>query len=261
MYQFNTLDAIPDPRTESSVGLIFNGIDLEAVTPEFLTLTVSGRGLIGRDLTSTPVPGRDGTVPTDSTLPARFIQVKYQLSAESNAHLRDTYERLNALLHSKDEAPIRFRDEPDCYFMGSLSAVSEPEESSNILVEELQFYCSRPFKYQDRQPVSGASINHPTRANLFGLMADFSFTPTANAAEIRVRNSLNQSIGIGPVVAGREYKLLLTKDRPEIRENGIRKMTLLSIESGLETFQVKPGLSYNLSTGGSLTATFKELRL
>lgn len=261
MYEFKELHEWSDPIVDSSVGLIFNGIYVDAEIPEFMTLMVSGRGLVSRDISTTRATSRDGVIISDSTLPARIIRVRYKIEGSDNGHLRDVYERLNKLFHVKGEVEIGFKDDPDFYFVGSLIGISEPDESSNILIGELQFYCSKPFKYRNIDPVTGTSVIYPDSPQLYALKANLTFISSTNATLIQFRNSFNQAIAFGPVVSGRTYELRLAGDKPEILENGIRKMTLLSIESGVETFQIKPDLIYNLSTSGNFTMTFKELRL
>lgn len=261
MYVFkNLVDRIVDVH-ESSFGLVFNGRIIEQELPGFLTLVVSGRGLVGRELKTSSAPGADGERLDYSNLPSRMIDVKFQLDAEDDATLRLKYEHLNALLHTKTAQTIQFRDDPGRYFVGILSGIREEEETSNTIKGEISFLCPTPFKYSDPIVKSGASVVQPGGNHAYKLLADFSFTPTSSAALVRILNGYGESIAIGPVVAGSTYTLITSGDRVVAKENGLKKMTLLSIEAGVETFRIEPDSAFTLSTGGALTVTFQELRL
>ena len=261
MYQFkNLIDLVVDTH-ESSFGLIFNGKYIEQEISGFMTLVVSGRGLVGREIKTSSAPGADGENLDYSNLPGRMIDVKFRLTAEDSSSLRRKYERLNTLLHTKTAKAIQFRDDPTRHFKGILSGISEEEETSNTIKGEISFYCPTPFKYSDPITKSGTSILLPGGDNAYKVLADFSFVPTAPAALVRIFNGYGESIAIGPVVAGATYKLTTSTDRVEVKENGIKKMTLLSIEAGVETFRIEPDLVFTLSTVGVLTGNFLELRL
>lgn len=267
MYGFTKLDGGALISPVSSVGLIFNGIDLESIIPGFRTLSIKGRGMIGRTLEIVKRLGGDGDVLLSSNLPSRTIGVKYVLESKDNTGLRKAFERLNAILHTKEEVSISFRDDTTCYYKGILETSGEEEETSNIIKGELVFYCPTPFKY--KLPVTKTGVNpvfnsyggnDPKDSGVAGLFANFSFTSNVNAPNVRIQNSKGQFIELGPVVSGKTYKLIL-HDRISIFENSFRKMSLLKITAGVENFQIEPGISFSLSTGGNISVEFTEVRL
>lgn len=266
MYNFSTLEGMSN-IDGSSFGLIFNGQDFESTIPGFRTLSVSGRGLVGRTLEVVPAPGRDGSILTDSRLTPREIGVKYVIEAENSDDLRRAYEKMNSLLNI-ESAPIKFRDDPLYHYIGSLSKTTENDEITNSVIGFLGFYCPSPFKYKEPVTITGSAPSYVlpadhygTKGDSAGLLADFTFQATATLPVVKLNNSLGQFIQIGPVTSGRTYQLILSGDKVNIIENGMRKMTLLSITSGVETFTIRKDLTYSLSTGGQLTAKFTEVRL
>jgi predicted phage tail component-like protein len=266
MYNFSTLEGKSENKG-SSFGLIFNGHDFEEVIPGFRTLAVSGRGLIGRNLEAPNVPGRDGSVLMESRLAPRDIGVKYVIEAESTDDLRRSYEKMNVLLNV-ELGTIKFKDDIQYHYKGSLSKATENDEVTNSVIGYLGFYCPAPFKYKEPVTVTGLNPSYElpedyygTKGDSAGLLADFSFKATATAPIVKLNNSLGQFIEIGPVTNGRTYQLILSGERVSVIENGMKKMSLLSITAGVESFVIKHGILYTLSTGGQLTAKFTEVRL
>ena len=261
MYDFKDLDSPTADAQESSFGLKFNGKIIEQEIPGFLTLVVSGRGMVSRGIKASPSPGSDGAYFDYSNLPGREISVRYRIAADSAQELRQKYEKLNALLHTPNPAQLSFMDESTRYYIGSLSAVSEEEETANDLTGELSFYCPRPFKYSTPITKTGATVKQVSDGTVYRLLADFAFQPAADGASIQILNQYGEAITIGPVVAGKLYSLTLSGDTVELKENGLKNMGLLSINAGIETFRILPGINFSLSTKETLTATFQELRL
>lgn len=266
MYKFTTLEGVSQ-LDGSSFGLIFNGQDFESVIPGFRTLSVSGRGLISRNVQSLPVPGMDGEILTESKLTPREIAVSYVIDATSSEELRRSYEKMNSLLNVPT-AKIKFKDDPLYYYDGTVTQTTEDNEITNSVLGSISFYCPSPFKLKDPVTITGTAPKFELPPDYYGikgavskLLADFTFQATATLPIIKLNNSLGHSIEIGPVISGRTYQLLLSGDRVNVIENGMRKMTLLSITSGVEKFKVQPGITFTLSNGGTLTAKFTEARL
>lgn len=259
MYEFTTLTGIA-PSTGSSFGLIFNGFDLETSIPGFRTLTIEGRGMIGREIKSVSPPRRDGQILEYSNLPPRDITVNYSIKGDDASSLRRRYEELNAILHQSNLSEIKFKDDPGFHYKGILYRIREDDEDSNQIKGQIGFYCPMPFKYSDPVTKSGTTVTYPNNDYLIGVLGRFSFTANASLSTIKIQNDVGDSITIGPVVSGRNY-ILDIGDKINIYENGIRKIALLTITAGVERFRVEPGLIYSLSNGGSLQIEFREIRL
>lgn len=241
----------------SSFGLIFDGTDLEKQIEGFQTISVSGRGLLPRSVNLKSVSGTDGKVFSYSNMPERVIGVKYLLSAGSSEELRRKYSELNMILHGKAEKEIKFKDDLDYSFYGSLSGINEGEESSNEMLGEFFLICSKPFKYSYEKGVMNGEI--PADPYSIKVHSNFTFPVSVAAGSVTFSNSLGDSVSIGPVVVG-QYSLKFG-DKVEVFENGIRKMALLSITEAAESFRILTGVTYTVSNGAPVTGVYRVLRL
>lgn len=199
----------------------------------------------------------DGRIFSYSEMPERVLSVKYLLSAGSSAELRKAYSMLNFYLHKRVEKEIRFRDDLDYSFYGTLSGISESEETSNEIIGEIALVCSKPFKYSYARDVVAGFI--PEDPYSIKVNADFKFTVAVGAEVLTFTNDLGDYIFLGPVIPA-EYTLKFG-DKLNIYENGIRKMRLLGITAGVEAFRIATGVTYQVSTGAAITGEYRVLRL
>lgn len=146
MYNFvDTTERYPGQNLPSEA-LMFNGNYLENVIPGYRTLYVSGREVLGTEITDLETGVSDGTKYRRKRYQPRTIVVGYQLIAEDTAAFRDAYNKLNALLDA-EQATLIFADEPDKYYIGTKQGTSEVPAGKNMITAELEFYCADPFKY------------------------------------------------------------------------------------------------------------------
>lgn len=165
MYEFvDPIETADDSQTRSAESLCFDGIWLEDEIPEFRVLSVTGRELLGGEVTESEEEQEYGVAYQRMKRPPRNIKVHYKVAAESSEQFRSVYNRINAVLQNPQRKLI-FNDEPDKYFIGTLADVEEVTPGVNITSGELTFRCSDPRKYslaesvfksyadQDGQPV------------------------------------------------------------------------------------------------------------
>ena len=146
MYNFvDTTERYPGQNLPSEA-LMFNGNYLENVIPGYRTLYVSGREVLGTEITDLETGVSDGTKYRRKRYQPRTIVVGYQLIAEDNSAFRSAYNKLNALL-DEEQATLIFADEPDKYYIGTKQGTSEVPAGRNAITAELEFYCADPFKY------------------------------------------------------------------------------------------------------------------
>ena len=118
MYNFvDTTERYPGQNLPSEA-LMFNGNYLENVIPGYRTLYVSGREVLGTEITDLETGVSDGTKYRRKRYQPRTIVVGYQLIAEDNSAFRSAYNKLNALL-DEEQATLIFADEPDKYYIGT----------------------------------------------------------------------------------------------------------------------------------------------
>ena len=157
MYKFKDTTINTDTDTNlSSESLSYDGNLLEQLVSGFKVLTIEGRELIGNRISYFSIPGVDGEIIEDVTLPSRIIRATYALVADTNEGFREKFNYLNSLLNTRDKTDkvIRFLDE-DAYFEGILESVDQPSTETNNVIGQMAFRCQKPFKYLADETTSG----------------------------------------------------------------------------------------------------------
>lgn len=147
MYEFIQPNDRRSTNFTSSIKTIFNEINLDDNIPGFRTLTISGRALIGRDISAIKIPGSDKQYVTENRVAEREIGVKFILKADSNEQLRERFNHLNLVLHTTEDKRLYFTDE-DYHYNVILKSVTDVEETTNTIVATVKFKCIEPHKYK-----------------------------------------------------------------------------------------------------------------
>ena len=152
-YGFRDTDSAADNYILPAEALQINGDYIEELFADDLTLgasyetlSVSGRELSAQEATDIEVGVRHGSFLSSRRFKPRELKVKYKLEASSNEHFRKAYNKLNEILNVKD-AQLIFADEPDKYFIGTVTEVDEVEPGRNAVFGEFTITCFDPFKY------------------------------------------------------------------------------------------------------------------
>lgn len=147
MYEFqDTIIATePENRPLPAEALQINGVWLDRLLPEFRTLYVSGRELMARELTTQDMGALYGSSPLYSRFPSRVITVGFAVMAESPERFRDVFNELQRYVH-EEASQLVFNDEPDKYFRGTLTSITEPSPGSDRATGEMIFTCPDPRK-------------------------------------------------------------------------------------------------------------------
>lgn len=147
-YDFRNLDPVTGTQPEplSPEALQINGEYLDKVVPGFTTLSVSGRELLSRDITTQKIGDADGELFVTSTHPTRTISVTYQLTAANPAEFRLRYDLLSQKI-DQPESRLIFADADDRYYTGTHVATSDIGEGQLNTVGTLEFECPDPFAY------------------------------------------------------------------------------------------------------------------
>lgn len=124
----------------------YNGKWPDREVQGFRTLSVSGRGIMHKEITEKTRNGFDGSSYVRRTVPARDITIRYAMSAPDAHTLMERINQLNALL-SEDSVKIIFNDESDKYFIGTALNASEPDPGRLSFTGEIRIRCTDPYKY------------------------------------------------------------------------------------------------------------------
>lgn len=83
-----------------------DGVTLDQAIPEFTTLQVTGRELVGYSLTTVTVGNQDGSTLQKKRREPRKITVKYQIDAETPQRFREIYYKLNQILSGENKKSV-----------------------------------------------------------------------------------------------------------------------------------------------------------
>ncbi len=146
MYNFIDTNEVSGGATLPTEALKFNGEYIENQIKGYRTLAVRGREALSSELDYYEMTARDGAVNKSKRYPPRTIIVKYQLITKSPSEYREAFNQLGHILSASD-AMLIFNDEPDKFFVGTVTEIGELEEGRNSVIGEFEIFCSDPFKY------------------------------------------------------------------------------------------------------------------
>lgn len=164
MYTFTDTTEVSEDNTLPSEALKINGEYIENQITGYRTLYVSGRESLAPELTTIEPGSRDGAVLNYKRYPTRTITVGYQLLAATSENFRKAYNLLLNILSVQDSELI-FADEPDKYFAGTYTSMSDIEPGRNCVTAEFEFTCLDPFK----RSVSEYEVEPASDGNYFAV--------------------------------------------------------------------------------------------
>lgn len=152
MYDFRDLSPHTgaDAASWPAEAMVFNGKLFEREIPEYRTLQVQGRELLGQALSTLVVGNQDGERLQSQRYPAREITVKYQVDAGTSQRFREIFYQLNALLQGQNNK-FYFLDDTTKYYLGTLSEMEAVPGGSNSVVSSFTILCTDPFAYDMRE--------------------------------------------------------------------------------------------------------------
>ena len=150
MYEFRDTTANNDETVSLlAEALSIDGEYIENHIPGYRTLAVSGRESLEYDVTDEDRPiGIDGMEYYGKRQPDRTITVKFSLQADTAAIFMARYRQLKNFCQG-DNRELRFADEPNAHYVGTLVTVDEPESGQLYVVGEMSFYCADPYLISD----------------------------------------------------------------------------------------------------------------
>lgn len=266
MYEFIDINDYQD-NLYPSIQTVVDGINLDHEVDGFRTLNVSNRSFIGRDIETLKFVARGykdkvaNRVKEDrstyvntfitSDLQGISIKVKYKLEANTNEEFR---ERLSYLAHCLQKEQVKFiwTDDPEYYYVGTVTDYDEPEEFSNKIITNFSVFMTDPRKTYnlplkaENKNVKEDIIRFHTRFEMFELDS-FKITIKEPTSKFIIKNQ-TQNLSIiltGEFKAGDTFSY---KSGEFIKRNGLNTMTNLELESNLEEFNVQENDRITFST-------------
>lgn len=206
MKQYRFTDTTQSPVYDrTGIEIMIDGVTLERAIEGYQTLTVQGRELVGRDIesrnyktiragkkTQTSRNYRASLAPNvlmSSNFTSRTLIIAYELKASNEWEFRRLWEQMNLLIN-KEEVPISFSDDPDFYYIGTLTQVEEVSADSNHVHSSFQIECMDPFKYRKQEQTWSflTTATFPQVAEYPVVIEKVRITPRVAAWPIRISN-------------------------------------------------------------------------
>lgn len=240
-----------------SEALMINGKTIEEQISGYQTLTVTGRGPLPKKITAETPDGRDGQRFIEAYYTTRSIVVAYQIIADTAEDLIAKYSQLAAIL-GNNEFTFNFKDDPDWYYTGTVSATSDLPVGVLAGNGSFTITCSDPHAYStERSAVitnNGKVRDDCANAKLIEL----DYTPSETASTITITNGgYKMSFSGATVNAG--DTLAIDPIAQNVELNGVDKTAWLDFDSDFENF---PALgNFSVSPNGTLAITYKKERM
>ncbi|MGK4178810.1 distal tail protein Dit [Lapidilactobacillus dextrinicus] len=140
MYDFRDMNVFTGDETPSypAEAMQVDGTYLEDVIPGYRTLQVTGRELLNQDVVKQQIGRSDGDSLQYVRNPSREITVVYELVSASNQEFRQSFRKMNELLHDNQHKLI-FNDDKTKYWLGTLSNVEEVPGGRNSVTSSFSF--------------------------------------------------------------------------------------------------------------------------
>ena len=256
MYDYASLGKLDREITTlvPSDNLLINGQPLNNLIEGYRHLTVTGRGLLGQNVSTTKVPGRRGVWVDDFSDQERTLEIKYQLKAENSYQMRDKFAKLNRILRT--HAPsgfleISFRDEPDFIYYGYFNGSDSLEEKSLSIVSKFSLLI--PDGYKKKRPQS--STGPISLVDALEVLPDsITVTPTKVTNQLQIVNGSKVLSFAGTYTPGKDIVISFDPDEIKITFGGRNILSELERFSPLENFTVRNG-----DTITAVNATVKKV--
>ncbi|MCM0724305.1 phage tail family protein [Latilactobacillus curvatus] len=200
MYEFRDLKRYTgqDGGQLPAEAIAINGVYLDKAVSGFTTLSVSGRELLPREITTHKVGNADGEVFMDTTHPTREIDVKFKLESNTPGDFRKQFYLLEQLI-DQPEAELSFNDDNSVYFIGTHIQTDDIPEGRLNVTGTMTFQCSDPKAYSETEKT--ATNN--------GMAKTISFTNNGtDSTPVKVTTEMTSQNGfLGLTLNGRYYQI------------------------------------------------------
>lgn len=239
---------------EPSDNLIINGQPLNNLIEGYRHLTVTGRGLLVQNISTTKVPGRRGVWVDDFSDQERTLEIKYQLKADTSAQMRDKFAKLNKILRTHAQSgflEISFMDEPDFIYYGYFNGADSFEETSLSIVSKFSLIVPDGYKKKRPQTSTGAvSLIDAVEV----LPESITVTPSKNTDRVQIVNGSKVISFSGSYAPDQDIVVSFDPDEVKATYGNRNILSELDRFSPLELFKVRDG-----DTITAVNATVKKV--
>lgn len=226
---------------EPSDNLMINGQPLNSLIDGYRHLTVTGRGLLEQNVSTTKVPGRRGVWVEDLSDEERIIEIKYQLTAGTSAQMRYRFAKLNKILRTHAQSgflEISFMDEPEYIYYGYFNGADSFEETSLSIVSKFSLLI--PDGYKKKRPQN--STGPISLVDALEVLPDsITVTPSKITDRVQIVNGSKIISFSGSYAPGADIVISFDPDEVKATYGNRNILSELDRFSPLEVFKVKNG--------------------
>lgn len=257
MYSFIDIGDPTPTVVPPSDDLLINSRSLSGQIEGYRQLTVTGRGLIGRVVTTTDVPARRG-VWVDSAKDDKLeLTINYRLVASSSEELRRQFTLLNTILRGEDDGKLTFSfaDDSSYRYEGYLSGVEAIAEDRLTIVSSFTLLVPDPYRKGDKQSVANGKVSLTYAHQV--LPVSISAMVTQNASELEIFTDRSRIKFVGNYTVGKTLVITWLEDEITCHYDGRSILSELAHLSVPESFYLQDG---DVVKGKNLTITKVEWR-
>lgn len=266
-YSFQDFGTAPK-SAPMSLRSIVSGIELDKMAVEGFTLTtlsVKGRGSVEYEVEATDIAGREGALQRRRQLKPRSLVIRLIALGKTNEAYRKGLTALNAHLYSTELHTIRFTDDVDHTYYGTVVKVDDGDERTNRQVLEIEFVCNDPFKYtaSKKLTITGAvPLTVETDVPLIADEYSITFNSPADASKFAlVNNNSKKRISFAATV--KDSTVIIRQKKNYIGTSTTNVLSGLNIKySDFDDFTVRKGdVIWTSPAAKSIEITYRGKRL
>lgn len=256
MYGYSKLEKHNDiVATTPSDNMSINGTPVNEIVEGYRQLSVSGRGLIGREVKTTSIAGRRGVWIEEISEPSRVLEIKYQLEASTSEELREKFDKLNLFLRTTNSSnllEVTFKDEPNFTYFAIFNGADNFEENSKSIVSRFSLLVPDGYKKSRLKD----SIGQIELTGAFEVMPEkIVVTTTKTTNVVRITNGRQTISFTGAYDVNQDITILFETNEVKALYKGRSILSELDLFSDLENFKVR-----NLDTVSATNARVKEVK-
>ena len=280
MKQYRFTDTTQPPVYDRvGIEIMIDGVTLERAIEGYQTLTVQGRELVGRDIesrnyktiragkkTQTSRNYRASLAPNvlmSSNFTSRTLVIAYELKGPNDWEFRRLWEQLNLLIN-EEEVPISFSDDPDFYYIGTLTQVEEVNPDSNHVHSSFQIECMDPFKHRKQEQTWSflTSGTFPQESEYPVVIEEVRITPHVTASHIRITNgSTGAYLQIDREIPAETTVVIDPTNAEAHTEAGLDLMPYHNVFSDFEDFSIELGETVSTNVDADVAITYRRRML
>lgn len=257
MYDFIDIKDKASVLKQPSDDLLVNGRSLSELVPGYRQLTVSGRGLVSRVVSTTDIPARRGTWVDNVRDDKLEVTISYLLVAETPQGLRDRFTKLNNALRSGEDGrlTLTFADDQEYSYEGYLSSVDSLVEKHLTVISSFTLLIPDPYRKGPIRNSSNGVINLSQASQV--LPISISANVTKNTTELEIFTKQQRMKFVGNYKAGQTLTVTWLDDEITCIYDARSILSELAHLSVPEEFYLKDG---DVVKGKNLTITKVEWR-